>query len=135
MRGPLDDEGDHYAVLGVPRGAAIAEIRRAYRLLALRHHPDRAGPAATATFQRIALAYRPLSDAAARAAHDARLRAAEPPLPVRRASARRAPSAGSIPRLTASLEALIARAAARVADGGLIELLLTDAEARGGGTA
>jgi curved DNA-binding protein CbpA len=51
---------DHYAVLGLTSTVGVAEIRRAYRLLALRHHPDRAGIDATATFQRIAEAYRVL---------------------------------------------------------------------------
>ena len=30
----------HYDVLGVAPGATAEEIQRAYRLLALRHHPD-----------------------------------------------------------------------------------------------
>lgn len=35
--------GDHYAVLGVARGAAAAEIKAAYRALVKRHHPDAGG--------------------------------------------------------------------------------------------
>src|SRR5690242_15824041 len=68
---------DHYAVLGVARTATAAELRRAFRMLALRHHPDRAGPEATATFQAIAEAYAILSEPIARAAYDARLHARE----------------------------------------------------------
>ena len=36
MREPHD-------VLGVPRGASEDEVRRAYKKLALQHHPDRGG--------------------------------------------------------------------------------------------
>ncbi|MBA2633228.1 MAG: DnaJ domain-containing protein, partial [Chloroflexi bacterium] len=31
---------DYYDVLGVPRGADDAEIKRAFRRLAQQHHPD-----------------------------------------------------------------------------------------------
>ena len=62
---------DHYALLGVARAANVAEVRRAFRVLALRHHPDRAGPTSTARFQRLAAAYAILSDPAARARYDA----------------------------------------------------------------
>ena len=55
MRPPVDD---HYAVLGVARSAGTDELRRAYRALALRHHPDVAGATATALFQRIVEAYK-----------------------------------------------------------------------------
>jgi molecular chaperone DnaJ len=64
-------QADHYAILGVAVAAGAAEIRRAYRRLALRFHPDRAGPEATAQFQQISEAYRILSDAQARAYYDA----------------------------------------------------------------
>ena len=82
---------DHYAVLGLTPAVQVAEIRRAYRLLALRHHPDRAGPDGTATFQLIAEAYRVLSDPALRSSYDAgRLR----PLEQAAARATAGPAAG-----------------------------------------
>src|SRR5690242_16703549 len=68
---------DHYALLGVSRGATRAEVRRAYRLLALKLHPDRAGYASTMLFQRLVEAYRVLSDPVARADYDRQLRDAE----------------------------------------------------------
>jgi molecular chaperone DnaJ len=68
---------DYYAVLGVERTAGVGQLRRAYRMLALQFHPDRAGIQSTEVFQRIAEAYSVLSDAAARASYDQRLRAAE----------------------------------------------------------
>ena len=60
-----------YDILGVSPAATMAELRRAYRLLALEHHPDRAGPESAPRFAKIAEAYGILSDATARAAYDA----------------------------------------------------------------
>src|SRR5438045_6412654 len=75
MRVPADD---YYARLGVSRSASPGELRRAYRLLALRWHPDRAGAASTVLFQQISEAYQVLSDAGKRAAYDGSL---SPPAP------------------------------------------------------
>jgi molecular chaperone DnaJ len=63
---------DYYEVLGVERGCAQEEIKRAYRQLALEWHPDR-NPAREATdrFQEIAEAYAVLSDPAKRSQYDA----------------------------------------------------------------
>ena len=54
-----------YAALGVPADADPATIKRAYRRLMARHHPDRAGddPAATARAQAINDAYRRVREA------------------------------------------------------------------------
>ena len=59
---------DAYETLGVPRGASDDEIKKAYRRLAAKHHPDRGGD--TAKFQEIQTAYDTLSDPHKRAAHD-----------------------------------------------------------------
>lgn len=59
---------DHYATLGVDRSATAEEIKRAYRKLAAKHHPDRGGD--TAKFQEIQRAYDVLSDAEKRAGYD-----------------------------------------------------------------
>lgn len=59
---------DHYATLGIARGASDADIKRAYRRLASQHHPDKGGD--TARFQAVEEAYRILSDPAARQDYD-----------------------------------------------------------------
>lgn len=65
---------DYYALLGVPRDADDAEIKKAYRRLALQYHPDRVGPdekaAAEERFKEITEAYEVLRDAEKRAAYD-----------------------------------------------------------------
>ena len=59
---------DYYSVLGVPRGASEDEIKKAYRKLAAKHHPDKGGD--TAKFQEVEAAYRVLSDPAQREQYD-----------------------------------------------------------------
>jgi molecular chaperone DnaJ len=149
MRAPPDD---YYARLGVSPTAGTAELRRAYRVLALRWHPDRAGPTSTELFQRISEAYQVLSDARRRAAYDGRLvdavRPGQPPPftaggegefagPGGRVTwrASRAPRASRIDRLSGPLDDLVARAAARRGGDGGIELLLRAGEAAVGGVA
>ncbi|MHB8764156.1 MAG: DnaJ domain-containing protein, partial [Deferrisomatales bacterium] len=63
---------DYYEVLGVHRNAAEAEIKKAYRRLALECHPDRnpANPEAEARFKEAAEAYEVLSDPAKRTHYD-----------------------------------------------------------------
>jgi hypothetical protein len=60
-----------YDVLGVSSDARAEEIRRAFRALALRYHPDLyAGPDAGARFREISDAYRVLNDPESRARYD-----------------------------------------------------------------
>jgi DnaJ-class molecular chaperone len=51
---------DYYSTLGVQRNASEDEIKKAYRKLAMKHHPDRGGD--EATFKKISEAYDVLSD-------------------------------------------------------------------------
>lgn len=63
-----------YEVLSVEKTATEAEIRSAYRKLALKTHPDKAAPEDKATahteFQKVAFAYAVLSDEKRRARYD-----------------------------------------------------------------
>lgn len=59
---------DYYKVLGVDRTANQEEIRKAYRKLAMRHHPDRGGDATE--FQKISQAYDILGDKNKREEYD-----------------------------------------------------------------
>lgn len=62
---------DYYEVLGVTRSASEDEIRRAFRKLALEHHPDRnSAPEAAERFKEINEAHEVLRDAEKRRAYD-----------------------------------------------------------------
>lgn len=69
----------HYDLLGVAPDAAAEEIQRAYRLLALRHHPDVAPDADQAVMAAINGAWSVLSDPARRRTYDAALGQPEQP--------------------------------------------------------
>ena len=65
---------DYYEVLGVPKGASEEDIKKAYRKLAMKHHPDRnqgdGSKLAEEKFKEAKEAYEMLSDAQKRAAYD-----------------------------------------------------------------
>lgn len=62
---------EYYELLGVARGADEAEIKKAYRRLAMEFHPDRnPSPEAEAKFKEISEAYQVLSDPEKRAHYD-----------------------------------------------------------------
>src|SRR5918996_683075 len=65
-------EKDYYAVLGVPKNASAAEIRKAYRKLAQRHHPDtkQGDPDAEERFKEVSAAYAVQGDPEKRTAYD-----------------------------------------------------------------
>jgi curved DNA-binding protein len=63
---------DYYKILGVNRTATDAEIKKAYRKLAMKHHPDHAkgDKAAEEKFKKISEAYAVLSDKQKRQEYD-----------------------------------------------------------------
>ncbi|MBL4712504.1 MAG: molecular chaperone DnaJ [Gammaproteobacteria bacterium] len=64
---------DYYEVLGVSRDASKADLKKAYRRLAMKHHPDRNtdnSEAAEEKFKEAKAAHEILSDANKRAAYD-----------------------------------------------------------------
>ena len=63
---------DYYEILGVPPKADAGEIKKAYRHLAQKWHPDKhpEDPRATGRFMRLGEAYRVLMDPVRRAAYD-----------------------------------------------------------------
>lgn len=109
-------EVDPYAELGVARDASSEEIRRAYRQVARRHHPDvNRDPGGPERFAAAARAYEILSDPAARARYDNRFSG---PVAVRRSpKARPAVGRRAVLELTDREAAHLAR----------FPLILTDA--------
>jgi len=63
---------DFYEILGVPKNASEDEIKKSYRKLAMKYHPDRnqGDTAAEVKFKEAKEAYEMLSDAEKRAAYD-----------------------------------------------------------------
>jgi len=63
---------DYYDVLGVQKNASEAEIKKAYRRLAMKHHPDRNpdDQNAEASFKEAKEAYEVLADGQKRSAYD-----------------------------------------------------------------
>ena len=66
----MANKKDYYEILGVDKNATNQEIKKAFRKLALKYHPDRAGKAGEEKFKEISEAYQILSDPKARANYD-----------------------------------------------------------------
>ena len=64
---------DYYAVLGISQNAEDKEIKKAYRQLAMKFHPDRnsGSPEAVERFKEVSEAYNTLSDHVKRSHYDA----------------------------------------------------------------
>jgi curved DNA-binding protein CbpA len=113
---------DLYAVLGVPRDASAPEIRRAFRRVARRHHPDlNRDPRGPERFAAAARAYEVLGDPAARARYDKRVR--PQPIQVRRSSL---PSRGRPSPATGGVRGVLELTAVEAAHVARFPLTLTD---------
>ena len=68
----MADKRDYYEVLGVDKNADEATIKKAYRGLAKKYHPDlnKDNPEAATKFKEVAEAYEVLSDSTKRANYD-----------------------------------------------------------------
>ncbi len=69
---------NYYVVLGIPSTANAAEIRRAFRGLVRRYHPDAGSGSSPQRFREIVEAYETLSDPERRRTYDAGLRTVSP---------------------------------------------------------
>merc|ERR1719482_2016514 len=65
----IANEKNHYTVLGVSTDATEKQLKRAYRVMSLKFHPDKEG-GSTRAFQRIASAFQTLSDPEKRQLYD-----------------------------------------------------------------
>ena len=65
---------DYYKILEVPENASAEEIKKSYRKLSLKYHPDKnpGKPEVVDTFQKISGAFETLGDAQKKAEYDAR---------------------------------------------------------------
>lgn len=76
----INGKGDHYTVLGVARSADAVEIKRAYRLLARKYHPDVSKDLnAAESFKSIRHAYEVLSNETTRVQYDRELQFSHKP--------------------------------------------------------
>jgi DnaJ-class molecular chaperone len=135
MKTNLSTQHDYYALLGVNPEITLAELRRVWRRLARRWHPDHAGHAATNTFQEISAAYEVLSDPVARAAYDRRRgipRSRSSNSPTGTSRRRKAPGV-TLRRLCGPLNSLVACGVARRIGDDVIEIFPNAEEAAKGG--
>jgi curved DNA-binding protein CbpA len=90
-----------YAILGVPESESIEGIRAAFRALAKRLHPDRAGPQSAERFAEVRRAYEVLVDPIQRRRYDEQLVGGHE-VPIRRSA--RPPSVSPEPLIPEPLD-------------------------------
>jgi len=115
-------EDDLYELLGIPPDADDAELRRVWRELARKWHPDSSGTDTTFIFQKLIAAYATLSDPARRAEYDAT-----------RGGPRKKVPGIMLNRVSGPLQVLLGRGTLRHLGGARYELVLDADEARTGG--
>jgi curved DNA-binding protein CbpA len=120
---------DYYEILGIARDADDAELRRVWRQLAKKWHPDHSGRDTTFIFQKLVTAYETLADPARRAAYD---RALGTPAAAPAAPRKRAPGV-LLTRISGVLPILIGRGVVREVAPGEYDILLDAEEAASGG--
>jgi len=64
-----NNEESHYTTLGIPESASPEEIKKAYRSLSLKYHPDK-NPSGLEMFQKISSAFEVLGDAEKKKQYD-----------------------------------------------------------------
>jgi curved DNA-binding protein len=112
----VDEPGDYYRLLGVPRDASLERIKRAYKRLAREYHPDTVG-GSVERFRALQHAYETLSNPEKRARYDRAL------------EMDRRPASSAIP-VAVSYHDTVWADRAEISSG---EILLSPAEAAAGG--
>ncbi len=118
----MEKRKDYYQILGVARDASPAAIKRAYRRLAKKYHPDVASEATVDEFQELQNAFETLADSERRQRYDETLGRSEPePLSW---SFVRSPAAGDLrrPFQPGSLSGEILLSPDEAAAGGILPL-------------
>lgn len=76
---PRSNTADHYSILNLTPNATLDEIKKSFRKLALKYHPDKnQDDGAVDNFRRVKLAHEVLSDSTKRRQYDAELRLGRP---------------------------------------------------------
>ncbi|GAA0186392.1 hypothetical protein LIER_33680 [Lithospermum erythrorhizon] len=67
----IKSKRDYYSILGLEKGCSVEEIRKAYRKLSLKVHPDKnKAPGAEDAFKQVSMAFKCLSDESSRRQYD-----------------------------------------------------------------